>query len=212
MKTSASLTELPWDNEPINLPLEWVNDPLSAVKDFYFSNMLPDFKKLLQQWLLAGIEDEHKWEYPKLLQLIHGFDDMIQLVEALFLINKKGITAAQVKSDIRKNGNDPIYTRWSAMVLDRLTWNDLDESEFYTTLLSGEEEANPYLVVKAAFDSYSLPELRANLKFWFHTAITNPWEYTAMDNVEMVKLYNLMNRLVEAGFVINELHLLQKNK
>ena len=143
------------------------------------------------------------------MELVHGFADIEILVEALWLIYQAGTTYKNDESSIRYlDESMDIY--WSRQVRGRLKRLDYDDVDFYTNLLTKKEEANPYLVVHALFKKVSLSELKSKLRFWFQTALTNPWEYAAMDKAEMADIYQTMNKVIEAVFVINELHQLNK--
>lgn len=205
-----SVADLPWENAPTSLSAEDIENPYPTIEDFFHFNTLPELKKSLHEWLIAGIEDQHKWKYKKLIKLIHGFSDLKTLMDALWVIHQKGTSFDNDEGSIRY-GDETIGDWWSPRVRDRLRYGNFDESDFYTLQLSRAENLNPYTVIHDLFKKICLLELKQKLSWWFHTALTNPWEYNAMDKEEMAGLYQTVDKVVEAAFVINELHIFYKD-
>ncbi|MBB6610479.1 hypothetical protein H7F15_05485 [Pontibacter sp. Tf4] len=181
---------------------------IQVVTLFFLSHKLPAIRKQLLRYLIAGIKDQHKWKYKKVVDLLYTFQDVERLMEALWLLHKSGVTYTEADSAGRY-GPHALDIHWSAAVENELAFSDYDETDFYTNNLSQAEERNPYLVINVLFESQDLDAVKSKISFWCHTALTNPWEYQAMDKVEMADIYQRVNKIVEAAFVLNEIQLLK---
>ncbi|QEC51963.1 hypothetical protein EDD80_11819 [Anseongella ginsenosidimutans] len=168
-------------------------------------------KKLLHQWLLAGIEDQHQWKHEHTVDLIYKMEFLMELISALWVLYKAGINYTGEDIIIRDNGKAS-EIKFSSQVFRNIRFKCYDEVDFYTLELSREEENNPFLVTREIFDRNPLKEINHMLLHWRDTAMTDPWNYAAMDKVEMAALYADMDRLVEAAFIINEVQLLREEQ
>lgn len=201
----------PWKNAPVQLSDEEVDNPFLVIDLFFVYHKLPEIRKQLHQYLIAGMKDQHKWKYKKVVDLIYTFQDVERLMEALWLLHKAGTNCAEGESTVR-DGLHGLDINWSSAVQNELKFSDSDESDFYTNTLSQAEQANPYSVIHELFEWHDLDTVKSKISFWCHTALTNPWEYPSMDKVEMADIYQRLSKVVEAAFVLNEIQQLQKER
>ena len=196
-------------NESLRLSESRIENPHLVLEAFFIKESLPEFRKLLHKALIAGMEDQYAWEYPDVVEFMYSFDSLTVLMEGLWLLHTAGTTITPEESKRREapRKGDVI---WSSAVQNTFKFDDYDESQFYTNKLNMEEERNPYLVISELFAWKDLGALKSELDFWCHTAVTNPWNYNAMDKEEMAALYKRMERVVEAAFVLNEIYQLKK--
>src|SRR5690606_33630214 len=106
--------------------------------------------------------------------------------------------------------DDLLVPRFSSQVQDDLRYKPYNETDFYTHELSKKERENPFVVLQSIFKELKPNDMHWKIQHWRDTAMTNPWEYHAMDNTEMSRLHNDIDRLVEAAFIINEIELLRE--
>jgi hypothetical protein len=198
----------PWKNAPVQLTDEEVENPLQAVALFFLNHKLPAIRKQLLRYLIAGIKDQHKWKYKKVVDLVYTFQDVERLMEALWLLHQSGVSCTEADSAGRY-GTHALDINWSSAVENELEFSDYNETDFYTNNLSQAEERNPYLVINELFEWQDLDTVKSKISFWCHTALTNLWEYASMDKAEMADIYQRVNKVVEAAFVLNEIQLLK---
>lgn len=188
-------------------PTRKVKAAYQQIREFFTCTDFPSMKKLLHQWLLAGIENQHEWKHEDTVNLIYKMEFLMELTGALWVLYKAGINYTTDDIIIRDNDRAS-ERRFSSRVDWYIRFQHYDETDFFTHELSKEEEENPFLVTRELFGRLSLRKLRQFLQHWRDTALTDPWNYAAMDKVEMTALYTDIDRMVEAAFIINEVQLL----
>lgn len=181
----------------------------AQIRMFFTYTEFPLMKELLHQWLLAGIENQHKWEHEDTVDLIYKTESLIDLVNSLWVLYKAELSYNEEDTSIRDN-DDFLVPRFSSQVLDDLRYKPYNEIDFYTQELNKKEEENPFIVLQSIFKESRPSNIHWKIQHWRDTAMTNPWEYHAMDKVEMTKLHKDIDRLVEAAFIINEIELLRE--
>ncbi|WP_299580490.1 hypothetical protein [Mucilaginibacter sp.] len=201
-----------WRNAPVGLTPEEFENPYDVLVHFFYpSNYLCRYRKWLERWLIAAIEDNNKWKRDKLIRCIYTFQRMGQMLDALWIIYQRGDRLTKEETSIR-GGIDTPYYEWSNYILDAMKWFNYKDDDFELQELTTGEEQEPFLVVDEFFASRDVFDAKQTLDFWCHSAIVNSWEYSTMDVKELYDFYKEMIRLIEAVFVIVEVRALRDIK
>lgn len=192
-------------------PPRKVKVAFAQIRQFFNYTDFPLMKKLLHQWLLAGIEDQHEWTHEETVDLIYKMEFLIDLVDALWVLHKANLNYTPEDTYFRDN-KDLMVPLFSSQVEHDMLYKSYCETDFFTPELSKEETQNPFLVVHAFFKDRRPNDIYWKLHRWRDTALTNPWEYNAMNKVEMTQFYEEIDRLVEAAFIINEIQQLREEQ
>lgn len=98
--------------------------------------------------------------------------------------------------------------------MGRQDTNDLLLHNYPIVHLNEEEITNPFLVIRELFSNGHLPEIKEMLWSFFKANITGSFPdgeaHLRKDRVEMVMLYELLVKLVEAVHLLNEKSKLEK--
>jgi hypothetical protein len=196
-------------NSPVGLTAEMAANPYQVLEWFFYpSDHLPKYRKRLQKWLIAAVQDRNKWKRNKLVRCIYSFQGIARLLDALWIIYQRGDLLTKEETKIRGGIDEPYY-HWSKRVQEAIEFEKYDEEEFDLQKITVEEEQEPHIVIKKFFENQDLFSAKEKLDFWCHTAITNAWEYTTMDKKELFEFYDQIIRVLEAVFVIVEARLLK---
>jgi hypothetical protein len=195
----------PLRNAPVNLrPEEEINPYLVVEWFFWPAHELIKNRRRLEKWLLYAIDTRNNWTRNKLVNCIHKFGDMACLLEALWLIHKRGDRFTKAETLVRGTEDNPYYV-WSAKVKDSLKWNEKYTNEdFCTWSLTEDEEKNPFQAVDLFFEKQDLFDAKEKLDWWCRTAVSNNMDFELMDRKIMVEFHDDMVRILEAAFIIAE--------
>lgn len=199
-------------NAPVGLTPEQVANPYIVLEWFFYPlDYLPKYRKRLEKWLIAAIQDKNRWKRNKLVRCIYCFQEMARLLDALWIVYQRGDCLTKDETKIRGGIDQPHY-RWSEKVHEAMKFEMYNESQFELQKITVEEEQEPFTVVNKFFEGQDLFNAKAKLDLWCHTAISNSWEYTKMDKKDLFDFYEQIIRLLEAVFVIVEVRLLKTNQ
>jgi hypothetical protein len=81
MNTDANYPE--WYNQPFNLTLDELSDPLGVIQDFCWQYSLCEVRNSLKEWYAASLSDEAA----NCMMIFTIYTDIERLINAVYLIN-----------------------------------------------------------------------------------------------------------------------------
>lgn len=83
--------------------------------------------------------------------------------------------------------------------------NDFPRVEYPTHKLSEDEIENPYLVLDEFFTFVHLPDIRQELWEWLKLTVCGSYhEQSCTDKINLIYLYEQVDKLMEAVHIINQ--------
>lgn len=177
---------------PRYLDQDEVNEPLKVISDLFSADWLPGHLESLLEWRKHVIEegyytDEHK-KTPAGLLFTHRLN--ARLVEAVYLISrtKRALKLA-----------DAIHINFDVQLQQ-------EEQDWlhYPVHLSSVERINPYFAISNFFKVYTVDRYLDLLYEWLETALSNHSADEFLDTSDVIYLYENMQKLYEAAWVIKQ--------
>ncbi|UEG55029.1 HEPN domain-containing protein [Mucilaginibacter daejeonensis] len=177
---------------PKHLDQDEVNEPLKVISDFFSADWLPGHLESLLEWRKYVIEegyytDKHK-KSPAGLLFTHQLN--AKLVEAVYLVShtKRALKLA-----------DAIHINF-----DQQLHQEEQEWLHYPVHLSSVERINPYFAISNFFKSYSVSQYLVLLYEWLETDLSNYSSDEFLDTSDVIYLYENMQKLYEAAWIIKQ--------
>lgn len=162
------------------------NDPYSIIKSFFYSNSISDMKELLMKACQAGLVEKYRWKEGSPGNLLYFYEQLETLVEACFLIS----TRIETKNKLSKKMN-------------RAAKKELLHTVCLPCSLSKTEISNPFSVIHAFFELYTIKKWKQHLYTWMEAGLSN---YTVLDSIKtknILAYHNHLQKLLDACWYIS---------
>jgi HEPN domain-containing protein len=173
-----------WDFYPLNLTPEQVSNPLSVISTFFDNDSLPGHLETLRNWCFAVLKPGYfRNEKGSPSGLLYFHKLTISLIEAVYLV--KDLSEKPVVSATA-----------SQLAFEQQEWSS------YPSLLSKEQQLNPYLVIDDFFSQYSLPQYREQLYDWLEFGLSIKAGSEFIDAADLINIQENLQKLFGAAWLI----------
>jgi len=174
--------QLSGPNQPVFLTEEELKDPFLVVSHYFNGANVHEFQRELSAWIYA-VFGNYVWNDQNPGELVFFYRETMKLIEAAFAIHILKGAGYEFAADSEK---------YFKPLRDRNGYGLLPH------YLTPAEEANPHLVL-AALCEFELGEYRETLLGWLEWAL----QKTGIDNGDELYLFDLLQKLIEAIYLLN---------
>ncbi len=179
-----------WDNSPINLSPEEIENPLLVLDDFFSSDWLPGKYEDLLRWRKFILADESFVDQNgHVSSILFSYKLNVKLVDACYLIlegfkSSKSVFGAAVAKNIEQ------------ISYERESWRD------FPNLLAEELVTNPFIILEQFFETFSLPSFRSLLYEWLEAGLSKDAIGEFMEASDIFAVYENLQSLYGAAWLI----------
>jgi len=179
-----------WCFNPVNLSKQEIHDPFMVISDFFSSDDVPGHLRELLTWRNCIIADRYYVDRkgsPSGLLFTHKLN--VKLVEAMYLLLQVNWSKIMMITAIHHSG---------LLSEEKNTW------PYFPDMLNEEELLNPFLVIKAFFNDYTLPQYRDFLYEWLEHGLSSNAAAEFIETADLIKVYENLQKLYAAAWLIHQ--------
>ena len=173
-----------------NLKAEEIKDPMLVLSDFFSSDDIPGHLRELLLWRSCILEDRYYIDRKgNPSGVLFTYQLHISLIEAMYLLVKPDRSKIMMRTAIHSVGQ---------LEKEKQVWS------YFPEHLTKAELLNPFIIIKAFFNTYTLPQYREFLYEWLEYSLSSNGAREFIETIDLITVYESLQKLYAAAWLMHQ--------